>query len=223
MIDSVLGWKNQTVYSPSCGRTAANVCRAGRLGTPGRISCRRNVRTSINEWLIPCTHRYFLVSGLGHVVKGGNVVAVLEPGCYFGEVGCLLSDIRHASVIATTYSELYSLLKADLLEIMVDYPVFAAELRQSALNSLQHDHDRVKSGNMQPAKENRDVALQREAILSSTGYISPKDSRIAFTDDTRHALDESWLKLHESLTQKVHEAEAKTVNAINDLIAQYST
>ena len=88
---------------------------------------------------------YFPTRGSANAMKHGKCVCVLEPGQYFGEVGCILSDIRHASVVARTDCELYTLLKADLFEIMHDYPDFGKELKKKANERLSMDVKRRPS------------------------------------------------------------------------------
>lgn len=82
---------------------------------------------------------FFLISGTARAVKNKVVVGTVDAGTYFGEVGCILSDVRHASVIASSLCELYTLLKQDLFRIMTDYPQYALELRQKALSLLEKD------------------------------------------------------------------------------------
>lgn len=51
----------------------------------------------------------------------------LHPGEYFGEYSCLLGQERSATVVAHTYSELYSLSRADLEVVLQQYPELAEQ------------------------------------------------------------------------------------------------
>lgn len=51
----------------------------------------------------------------------------LRPGEYFGEYSCLLGQERSATVVASTYLELYSLSRADLEAVLQQWPELAEQ------------------------------------------------------------------------------------------------
>ena len=60
------------------------------------------------------------------------MVAVIEEGEYFGEVGVLLGGIRRAGVKALMTCEVQALSKRNLNILLEEYPAVADELRQVA-------------------------------------------------------------------------------------------
>lgn len=66
-------------------------------------------------WLLPCRH--LCPRHLGY----------LHPGEYFGEYSCLLGQERSASVVASSYVELYSLSRADLELVLQQWPELAEQ------------------------------------------------------------------------------------------------
>lgn len=120
---------------------------------------------------------YFLIDGQVAVVKFGQVVSDISRGESFGEVGCILTDTRSATIEARSFCELYSLSKTDMISMMSDYPQFALDLRNQALKRLERDHELWKNKMMRREKpeEVEQVFLQRQAILSSSGYLTTED------------------------------------------------
>jgi len=51
----------------------------------------------------------------------------LRPGEYFGEYSCLLGQERSATVVASSYVELYSLSRADLEAVLQQWPELAEQ------------------------------------------------------------------------------------------------
>lgn len=51
----------------------------------------------------------------------------LHPGEYFGEYSCLLGQERSATVVASSYVELYSLSRADLEVVLQQWPELAEQ------------------------------------------------------------------------------------------------
>jgi hypothetical protein len=51
----------------------------------------------------------------------------LHPGEYFGEYSCLLGQERSATVVASSYVELYSLNRADLELVLQQWPELAEQ------------------------------------------------------------------------------------------------
>lgn len=57
----------------------------------------------------------------------------IHAGNQFGEYACLTSGRRKATVIAETFSELYSLTRANLLQVMRNWPEYSKEMIQRVL------------------------------------------------------------------------------------------
>lgn len=51
----------------------------------------------------------------------------LHPGEYFGEYSCLLGQERSATVVASSYVELYSLNRTDLEVVLQQWPELAEQ------------------------------------------------------------------------------------------------
>ena len=60
------------------------------------------------------------------------ILAYLNPGDFFGEIGVLMATPRTASVRAKTLCDLFVLTKADFSRILHDHPQFAASMMQVA-------------------------------------------------------------------------------------------
>eukprot|EP00741_Cyanophora_paradoxa_P020294 tig00021244_g19588.t1 len=77
---------------------------------------------------------FFLSRGFVEVCSedGTRVFKTMSDGEYFGEIALLLADKRTASVRARTYCDLFCLEKADLEELLEDYPDVHAMLREMA-------------------------------------------------------------------------------------------
>jgi CRP-like cAMP-binding protein len=82
---------------------------------------------------------YFLVQGRAVVVlpDGARFRSVVQ-GSYFGEIGCILSEVHRFSIVAATECEVYALSKNDLKELMAEYPDVAAEIRRTARLRIEH-------------------------------------------------------------------------------------
>jgi long-chain acyl-CoA synthetase len=77
---------------------------------------------------------YFLTHGQVEVVleEGGEQLAVLSEGAYFGEVAILMEVPRTASVRALDDCEVYELKRASVLELVQAYPEFTQHIEESA-------------------------------------------------------------------------------------------
>ncbi|KAL7449679.1 hypothetical protein ACHAWC_001720, partial [Mediolabrus comicus] len=75
---------------------------------------------------------YFLTEGKAGIFYGSKLVAVIDKGSYFGEVGVLLGGIRRAGVKALMTCEVQALSKRNLNILLEEYPAVADELRQVA-------------------------------------------------------------------------------------------
>ena len=179
---------------------------------------------------------YFLTHGVGQLIKFSRGISLLEEGCYFGEIGCMLSDIRHATILAMTFCELYSLMKKDLLDIMADYPHFAIEMRQKAVQLLSSDHDlfkRVmlekKEGGAKVGKEVRRVAVQRQAILREAGLIPQQDVQFyaVHAKPTSAPIEDPMTRRLKKLEKHIHEelrtAQKDTLKRIEAIMHRYET
>ena len=67
---------------------------------------------------------YFIGRGLVEVLASDNktVISFQGEGCYFGEIGVLLTGKRSCSVRSKTVCIFYSLNKEELNKILVNYP-----------------------------------------------------------------------------------------------------
>jgi len=76
---------------------------------------------------------FFLTSGRANLIlpSGRNFRAMIS-GSYFGEIGCMLSEVNKVSVCAVTECEVYSLTKTDLKTLLIEYPDIANEMRKTA-------------------------------------------------------------------------------------------
>ncbi len=64
-------------------------------------------------------------------------------GALFGEVGCLLGEVRHASIVADVACELQVLPKKAMTELMVEYEDFADDMNAAAVKSVAGDKNKV--------------------------------------------------------------------------------
>ena len=109
---------------------------------------------------------YFLTSGTAESAKDGEPIETLEAPCYIGQVGCLLTNIYHVSVVANDFCELYSIIKRELRDIMAEYPVFAAELRAQALAVIETEKaEKAEMTLISPVKELDDEVSKRIEAL----------------------------------------------------------
>ena len=83
---------------------------------------------------------YFLRRGNVNVLapRSTRVVAILEEGGYFGEIGILVSNGRRSNtVVARTKCEYYTLQKTDLDWVLERFPEYRELLRSAALKRLE--------------------------------------------------------------------------------------
>jgi CRP-like cAMP-binding protein len=74
---------------------------------------------------------YFLHSGIMEVVASDNstTIAYMGMGCYFGEIGVLITGKRSCSVKVRQTAILFSVEKDDMLSILQSFPKQAKFLR----------------------------------------------------------------------------------------------
>ena len=76
---------------------------------------------------------FFIASGSLQVLVGGESIATLSTGRFFGEIAVLFGQMkRTATIRATTNCVLYSLSRQDLNEILETNPAMATKLRKIA-------------------------------------------------------------------------------------------
>jgi CRP-like cAMP-binding protein len=83
---------------------------------------------------------YFLRRGNVNVLapRSTRVVAILEEGGYFGEIGILVNNGRRSNtVVARTKCEYYTLQKTDLDWVLERFPEYRELLRSAALKRLE--------------------------------------------------------------------------------------
>ena len=71
-----------------------------------------------------------------------RLIGYLHGGDYFSEYSCLLGEPRTATVVASTFCELYSLTRADLEQVLQQWPKLAAEFE--SLGETRHDRGQVQ-------------------------------------------------------------------------------
>ncbi|MGI9557056.1 MAG: cyclic nucleotide-binding domain-containing protein [Solirubrobacterales bacterium] len=77
-------------------------------------------------------HLYAIEEGTARVEQGGELLAELGPGDYFGERGLLTKDERSASVIATSELRLIKIEHWELSRMKKAMPEVVERLRQRA-------------------------------------------------------------------------------------------
>ncbi len=77
------------------------------------------------------SYEFFMIQeGKAEVLRGGEKVAELGPGDFFGEAGLLEKQTRNASVVAKTSMRLITLSHWDLNRLRKRYPQVAETLRE---------------------------------------------------------------------------------------------
>ncbi len=77
------------------------------------------------------SYEFFMIQeGNAEVLRGGEKVAELGPGDFFGEAGLLEKQTRNASVVAKTSMRLITLSHWDLNRLRKRYPQVAETLRE---------------------------------------------------------------------------------------------
>lgn len=74
--------------------------------------------------------------GAAEVTRGGEVVAQLGPGDFFGEVGLLDTEKRTATVVATAPTRLITLDRWDLRRLEKTIPAAIEQIRAAAAERL---------------------------------------------------------------------------------------
>lgn len=85
---------------------------------------------------------YKLVRGKVAVLKKGKKIAeITEPGEYFGEMACILSEPRHASVIAVGRCKIKRYPGEKIHELIAKYPNISARLFKTMAGRLQKNNN----------------------------------------------------------------------------------
>jgi CRP-like cAMP-binding protein len=79
---------------------------------------------------------YVLAAGEASVEQDGRTVRTLGPGDFFGEIAILGSELRTATVSATTPGTAWTLLGAHFHELRAERPDVAAALEQAMRERL---------------------------------------------------------------------------------------
>jgi CRP/FNR family cyclic AMP-dependent transcriptional regulator len=75
-------------------------------------------------------HEFFVIEeGSAEVTKGGERIAELGPGEFFGEIGLLETERRTASVVATTPMELIVMFQREFKQMEQEMPAVADRIR----------------------------------------------------------------------------------------------
>jgi CRP/FNR family cyclic AMP-dependent transcriptional regulator len=75
-------------------------------------------------------HEFFVIEeGSAEVTRGGERIAELGPGEFFGEIGLLETERRTASVVATTPMELIVMFQREFKQMEQEMPAVADRIR----------------------------------------------------------------------------------------------
>jgi CRP/FNR family transcriptional regulator, cyclic AMP receptor protein len=69
--------------------------------------------------------------GTAEVLRGGEKLADLGPGDYFGEMGLVADERRNATVVATSPMRLFTLDRWDMKRLEKSAPTAAAKIRET--------------------------------------------------------------------------------------------
>lgn len=140
-----------------------------------------------------------------------SIVGEIQAGSYFGDVSCLLSDVRRISIRAVTLCELYTLKKRDLFSVMADYPEFALELKHKA-------KARAKMG-MLHGTSDANVTTSLSPSIANLKQRARDARQIAMEHRIAKTLEESTTRVHNTIGQ-LHQLLALKNQEILDLKQQ---
>ena len=140
---------------------------------------------------------------------GGDVLCVLQPGNYFGEISILDLGGRHgnrrtASVRSIGYSDLFRLSKQDLMSVFEDYPEVKAKIEMNARQKLELDRKRTMSSKKKrpvievrrsSQKTTEELAMQLEVIKKSNAELAQELFHVKSVYDERIANLESTISV----------------------------
>jgi len=110
-----------------------------------------------------------------------KIISYLGPGNFFGEMALLLNQRRSATITVTLDAELWALYKADLDELLIEYPEIALQITRELSRRLTHAMTDIKKrpgyslvavlgdGAWQLAEEIHRLTQQRVILLDMTG------------------------------------------------------
>jgi CRP-like cAMP-binding protein len=75
---------------------------------------------------------FVIVEGTAEVIRDGEVIAVLGPGEFFGEVGLLETIWRTATVVATSPMKLLVVAQLEFRSLLYSLPEAAERIEQAA-------------------------------------------------------------------------------------------
>ena len=105
-------------------------------------------------------------TGLGLLYSGEDcetnyrTLGYIEAGNQFGEYACLTKEPRTATVVAETFTELYSLSRCALAEVMERWPEYHAHITEKMMQQSRAAKDERKKG--------KSSKLSPEKILGCT-------------------------------------------------------
>ncbi|KAJ3272741.1 hypothetical protein HDV01_005269 [Terramyces sp. JEL0728] len=106
---------------------------------------------------------YFVASGSLVGKIGKEVITYMKGGQFFGEISLLFDSKRTASVCTETDCTLYTLQRADLDGILLNFPIAAAKLKKVAHDRLRYDNIREMIKKVSFFKD-----VEEEAVLDIT-------------------------------------------------------
>jgi len=85
---------------------------------------------------------FLVVDGEAEVSQGGEVIARLGPGTFFGETALLLDQPRNASVVAATDMQVEVIERRDFKDLLAEFPDLYAPLLAAAAAQLEENNAR---------------------------------------------------------------------------------
>jgi CRP/FNR family cyclic AMP-dependent transcriptional regulator len=84
-------------------------------------------------------HEFFVIEdGEAAVLQGGEHIATLGPGDFFGEIGLLETERRTASVVATTPMDVIVMFQPEFEQLQAEMPTVADHIRSEIRSRLDN-------------------------------------------------------------------------------------
>lgn len=146
----------------------------------------------------------FIRTGCVEVIAtdGETIIAVLDEGCYFGEIGCLLQDRRSVSVRAKTACLISSISKKDLLNILKNFPEQNEFLRKVALQRLETTHVDDIDLNFDIDRNIERSESDSDSSSSDDSFDKPSED-MGFNESNLEHEKETKIETHISLKQRL--------------------
>jgi len=137
---------------------------------------------------------YFLLSGRAVVVlPEGRKIRSIVQGSYFGEIGCMLSEVHRVSIVAATDCAIYALTKQDLKDLMHEFPDVAAEIRDTARRRIEHLNSGPEEGKDSAVEFLGDDPSKLTPMISSSKFASLNHPPLNALEDGNEELEQTKL------------------------------